>query len=402
RFADEKVFDIDLPNEVGSFFSWSPDGKKLLFYRSSYEYSCVLRVVSTSGGPSFELGRELELWPYVHYWSPDSKMIITKGGHPIEPKYKNDLAYWMIPLAGGEARPIELEVLGVSRPQPCSLSHDCKRLLLFENQGEGKEDLYVAPVSLDDVQTTGPAFLVFKGRDKKPVGYGRRDECSWSLDGKKLAVVHGGDIWVTSADKGEPVNITQSPEQESFPVWSPDGKMIVYMVRYDEKGGDVQSLHIIPASGGKKRKILDKADKECHDWSPEGKELAVISDGKILAIPISGGKTREIFDLEEFGIKRVIALSWLPDGKHFAFIGEKEKEYGIRNRIYLVSEKGDKVIELAADDDNWGKDWLYPSPDGKWISYDSEGDVKVRSEGTIWEVNVEELVKGKEKQEHLK
>ncbi len=64
----------------------------------------------------------------------------------------------------------------------------------------------------------------------------------------------------------------------------------------------------------------------------------------------------------------------------------------------MVSEKGDKVIELAADDDNW-KDWLYPSPDGKWISYDSEGSVKVRSESSIWEVNVEELVRGKEKEE---
>jgi Tol biopolymer transport system component len=138
--------------------------------------------------------------------------------------------------------------------------------------------------------------------------------------------------------------------------------------------------------------MLSTADKEGFDWSPDGKELAVISDGKILVIPISGGKTREIFDLEEFGIKRVISLSWLPDGKHFAFIGEKEKEC----RVFLVSAKGEKVIELAADDNNW-KDWLYPSPDGKWISYDSEGDVKVRSEGSIWEVEVEELVREKKK-----
>ncbi|MCK4432101.1 MAG: PD40 domain-containing protein [Candidatus Aminicenantes bacterium] len=398
RFADERVFDIDLPNEVGSFFSWSQDGKKMLFYRSSYEYSCVLRVVSTSGGPSFELGRELKLWPYVHHWSPDSKMIITTGGYPIEPKFKNDLAFWMVPLAGGEARPIEPDVSGVSKPQPRSLSHDCKRLLLFEKQSEGKEDLYVVPVSLKDARPTGPAIMVFKERDKKPVGYGRRDECAWSSDGKKLAVVHGGDIWITSADKGEPVNITNSPEHETFPVWSPDGKMIAYTVRYDEKGGDEQSLHIIPASGGKAKKILDTSDKELHAWSPDGKELAVISDGKILAIPISGGKAREIFDLEEFIIKRVQSLSWLPDGKHFAFIGEKEKEYGIGNRIYLISEKGDKIIELAADDDNW-KDWLYPSPDGKWISYDSEGEVKVRSEGTIWEVDMKELLsKGKKEQ----
>lgn len=396
RLADEKVFDLDTPG-VGGFFSWSPDGKKMLFYRSSYEYSCVLRVVSTSGGPSFELGRDLMLWPYVHHWSPDSKMIITKGSHPIEPEYSDDLAFWMIPIAGGEARPIELGVSDVSKPQPRSLSHDCKRLLLFEKQSEGKENLYVVPVSLKDARPTGPAIMVFKGRDKKPVGFGRRDEWAWSPDGNKLAVVHGGDIWVTSADKGDPMNITQSPEHEIFPVWSPDGKMIAYTLRYDEKRGDEPSLHIIPASGGEAKKILSISNKEGFDWSPDGKELAVISDGKILVIPISGGKAREIFDLEDFNIKRAGGLSWLPNGKHFAFIGEKEEEYGSRNRIYLVSEKGDKVVELAADDNNWGKDWLYPSPDGKWISYDSEGDVKVRSEGTIWEVKVEELVREKKK-----
>jgi len=401
RFADGKVYNINLPNGVGSFFSWSLDGNNLLFYRSSYEYSCVLRVVSTSGGPSFELGRELKLWPYVHHWSPDSKMIITEGGYPIEPKYKNDLAFWMVPLAGGEAKYIELDVPGVSKPQPRSLSRDCKRLLLFEDQGEGQEDLYVASVSLSDARTTGPAVMVFKGRDKKPVGYGRRDEWACSPDGKKLAVVHGGDIWITSAEKGEPVNITQSQEDESFPVWSPDGRMLAYTTDHDEEGKE-RSLHIIPTSGGEPKKILNASDKENFDWSPNGKELAVISDGKLSVVPISGGKAREIFDLKEFQIKRVQSLSWLSDGKHFAFIGEKEEEYGIRDRIYLVSEKGDKVIELAADDNNWGKGSLYPSPDGKWISYDSEGEVKVRSEGTIWEVNVEELIKAKEKQEHQK
>ncbi len=58
----------------------------------------------------------------------------------------------------------------------------------------------------------------------------------------------------------------------------------------------------------------------------------------------------------------------------------------------MVSTEGGKVTELAADADGW-KDWLYPSPDGKWISYDCEGEVKTRSEGTMWEADFEEIVK---------
>ena len=392
RLADDRVLDIDLPDGVGRFFSWSPDGKKMLFYHPSYDYTCVLRVVSTSGGPSFQLGRELELWPYVHYWSLDSKIIITTGGE------LENISFWMIPLAGGEAMPIDLDVSGISQPKPRSLSPDCRKLLFFEKQGDDKEDLYVVSFSLKNARTTGTAVMIFKGRNKKPVGYGRRDEWAWSPDGKKLALVHRGDIWITSAQEGKPVRITKAPEYETYPVWSPDGKMIAYIVKLsiaNEIGGE-QSLHVVSSSGGKSKKILNTSGKEQHAWSPNGKELAVISEGKISVVPIAGGKAREIFDIIEFQIKRVQALSWLPDGKHFAFIGEKEKEYGIRNRIYLVSEKGDKVIELAADDENW-KDWLYPSPDGKWISYDSEGTVKVRSEGSIWEVNVEELIREEKK-----
>ncbi len=390
RLSDKRIIDINPPDGVGDFFSFSPDGKKMLFYRSAYEYSCLLKVVSTSGGASFELGRELKLWPYVHNWSPDSKMILTIGGYPIDMKYRNDLDFWLIPLAGGDARSIELDVSGASKPQPRALSYDGKRLLLFENQGEGKEDLFVVPVSLKDAQPTGPAVMVFKERDKKPVGFGRRDEWAWSPDGKNLALVHGGDIWITSADNGNPVRITKKPDPETWPVWSPDGKKIAYIEEFNNKktGEEEQILRVIPATGGEAKKIVNISYKEAFDWSPNGKELAVFSEGKISVFPVSGGKAREIIDLEKFKISDVINLSWLPDGKHFVIIGKMDTSYG----MYLVSAKGDEVLELAADDKGW-KNSIYPSPDGKWISYDSEGSIKVRSESSLWEVDFEDLIK---------
>lgn len=393
RLSDKRIIEIDTPDGVGRFLSWSAEGKKMIFYRSSHDYSCLLKVVSTSGGPSFELGRELKLWPYEHNWTPDSKKIITTGGHPIEIQYRYDLDFWMIPLAGGEARSIDLDISGVSKPQPRALSYDGKKLLLFENQSEIKEDLYVAPVSLKDAQLTGPAVMVFKGRDKKPVGFGRRDEWNWSPDGEKLAVVHEGDIWITSAENGKPIRITNKSEVETWPVWSPNGKKIAYVENTKSNKAEerLQILYVIPATGGKAKKIVNISSKEEFDWSPNGKELAIISEKKILVFPISGSKSREIIDLEKYQINETSILSWLPDGKHFAIFGMKDKRDAY-NRIYLISVKGDEVTELAADDNNW-KDWLYPSPDGKWISYDSEGSIKVRSESSLWEVDFEELIK---------
>lgn len=90
-------------------------------------------------------------------------------------------------------------------------------------------------------------------------------------------------------------------------------------------------------------------------------------------------------------------LCWLPDGKHLTFISEK-KGRNEPTRLFIVPAKGGKVMELASDDDGW-KDWIYPSYDGKWISYNSEGNFKTRPQGTIWEVFVKELLsKGKKEQ----
>jgi len=388
RISDERVLDVTLPEEIGIFFSWSPDGKKLLFYRKPYDYTCILKVVSTSGGPSFQLGRELKLWPYVHFWSADSKMIITDGSYPIDAKYKGDTSFWMVPLVGGEALPLELNVSVIGKPDPHSMSPDCSKLLFAVSQSDTTEDLYVAPVSLEDARNTGAAVLVFRGRDKKPVGYGKMDEWAWSSDSTRLAVIHDADIWITSAAEGKPVRITDTPEHEIWPAWSPNGRMIAYKY-YRAK--DV-NLYVISVSGDKADKILaTPAGRDKYAWSPDSKEIATISKGVISAINIASGKDRKILDLKDQGFVGDAAggLSWFPDGKYLAFISHKQGE---ANRIFMVPAEGGNVTELAADDDG-NKDWLYPSPDGKWISYGAEGEVKTRSEGAIWEADFEEIVK---------
>jgi hypothetical protein len=67
---------------------------------------------------------------------------------------------------------------------------------------------------------------------------------------------------------------------------------------------------------------------------------------------------------------------------------------GWTNRIFLVSPAGGGLTELASDDRTL-KDWIYASPDGKWVSYVTEEWVKARASETIWEVKVEDLIQEK-------
>ncbi len=400
RLADERVFDFDFdpPREVGDFFSWSPDGKKMLFYSSSYDWRSPLKVVSFAGGPVFELGSNLPpstLWAYARGWSPDSKMIVAHGVS------KDGQVLWIIPLAGGDPFPLKLDV---SVPGNSDIGHlddwgklgpispDRSKLLFYVNRSDNTKDLWMVPVSLKNGRTTGPAVMVFAAGDGVSPG-----DAVWSPDGKRLVVIYNGDLWIASIEEGKQVQITKTPDHETRPLWSPDGDMIAYMLKSSIYGGEEKRiLHVISVSGNKYEQVLHTpAGRNQYAWSPDSKEIAVVSQGIISAIPIAGGKTRKIADLKhkgflvEDGIFAAWGLCWHPDGNYLTFISQKEGV--VDDGIFMISARGGKVTELVTDDPGQ-KYHLYLSPDGKWIAYNSDGFVKTRPEGAIWEVDFEEIL----------
>ena len=380
RLADGREFDITPPGEVGAHFDWSPDGKKMLFYKSSYDYKSSLKVVSASGGPSFELGGQLKLWPYTQFWSPDSRMIVADGRTE-----DGDSVLWIIPLAGGDPFLLELDVSVSGKPVPLSLSPDRRKLLFSVKRSEDTEDLWLVPVSLKDGRTTGPAVMVFSGRD---TNYSIHGSLSWSPDGTKLAITHKDHLWITSAEDGQPIQLTETPERKFRPDWLSDGDMISYVAYHSQED---QPLMLISASGGAPRKGLDVP--KGYAWSPDGKELAFVSERFIMITPIAGGEARWIADKKELGVDEAnYGLCWSPDGRKLAFASyNRVTGKPGPGPIFVVSAEGGEVTRLATDDSGQ-KDYLYWSPDGKWISYNSDGMVKTGPEGAIWEADFEEIL----------
>jgi Tol biopolymer transport system component len=378
HLSDKKVYALTTPEPVGDFFSWSPDGRKMLFYNPPLVQKSILKVVSASGGPSVELGRNALLWPYGQWWYSDSRTIIVEGQDQ-----KGEIVLWIVPLSGREPIPLTIDFHTDAKLVPYSLSHQWDKVIFGVMNPDGTEDYWVASVSLQEARTTEPAVMVFKGRHGGRGGIYMR---SWSPNGLKIAISHEGDIWIAKTAGGAPVQITDTPELEGWPSWSPDGKQIYYVTKI----GRENTVYAIPASGGEPTKVLDNFyDADGH---PDSRRfVAATKDGNIRISTTTGDNIRTITNFKDAGLDDVHDIRLSPDGKHVACIG-RQSDKGYSGPIIVFNFDDGNVTKIATDDDG-AKYWLSWSPDGKWISYNSDGSVKVRPEGTLWEVDFEEILK---------
>jgi tricorn protease len=115
-----------------------------------------------------------------------------------------------------------------------------------------------------------------------------------SPDGKRLAFVYRGDIWVSDARGGRATPITSHLEMDSTPLFSPDGNWIAFS---SKRNGNWDTF-VIPAEGGGARQLTWHSGSELPSgWSPDGKYLLFSSkrdtvNFSLFAIDVSSGRTR--------------------------------------------------------------------------------------------------------------
>lgn len=84
------------------------------------------------------------------------------------------------------------------------------------------------------------------------------------------------DIWMQSWDGKESIQLTFSPDGESKPRWSPDGK---YLSFTSSRNGLTNSqIWLLDRRGGEAKQLTDikKGDLSDYAWSPDGKKIALI------------------------------------------------------------------------------------------------------------------------------
>ncbi|MEJ2147307.1 MAG: protein kinase [Acidobacteriota bacterium] len=364
------------------FPAWSPDGRQIAFVRYSHNGTAAIYLVPSMGGPerklvdregALQLGFAGSLLPFS--WSPDGKTLIfseskTREGPArivaisiealekravttppedtlgdVFPAFSPDgsqiaflrsgsrvlgkLDVWVQPAKGGEARrltQLEFEVGGLlawtsdgrsilfhsapvdASPQLSRVDVSSGRVDAIPGLGRnvGNVDVWRDRLVFQEVQPLDwdihriPVAAVDRTDSEKLISSSRNEyNADFSPDGGRIVFQSerggGFNIWMCNSDGSNPIQLTSFKEHSGTPRWSPDGKMIVF----DSLHSGNWDLWLIDPEGGIPRQLTtNPSDEGMGTWSHDGKWIYFTSlrtgRTEIYRMPAEGGATEQL------------------------------------------------------------------------------------------------------------
>jgi Tol biopolymer transport system component len=215
---------------------------------------------------------------------------------------------------------------------------------------------------------------------------GQNFDPAWSPDGRKIAFVGDGKIYVMNADGSGKRRLTRNAAPDlrpdvqpawlpdSQPAWSPDGRKIAFeTLRHGgpfacsdghPSAGCNWELYVMNADGsGQRRLTRDRATDGGATWSPDGRKLLFhrarsgfyvmnadgsgrrrlaaatgsatwSPDGRMIAFSRGSGDARDVYviNADGSGQRRLthspgmdLQPTWSPDGRKIAFVSRRER-----------------------------------------------------------------------------
>ena len=267
-------------------------------------------------------------------------------------------------------------VLGLTLLMVCV---DAQAQVAFVSRRDGNPEIYV----MDAAGNNQHRLTNHPDKDFRPV---------WSPDGKRIAFssnrdghvhfIHGWstyEIYVMDADGSNPQNLTNDPNNDRDPSWSPDGKYIVFVSNRDrdkDRDGHFNSeIYVMDADGGNPQNLTNDRNVDgAPSWSPDGKRIVFSStrDGHFEG---DFGITDEIYVMDADGSNQQRLTEnrkndwdpvWSPDGKRIAFASDRKGDFE-NFEIYVMDADGSNQQKLTENRFN-DKDPVW-SPDGKRIAF---------------------------------
>lgn len=339
----------------------SPDGEKICcavetVAKDKKKYHSNLWMVDSAGGDprQYTFGERSDANPV---FSPDGQMIAFTGKRNDYP------GIYVLNVDGGEARELVTRDGAFSA---VSFSPDGKKLVCAFRQNDPPPGGDKA----DEKKAKKPGAEDEKKKPKKeaPV-YRHITRLFYRLDAEGFRPQDGYHIWVFDVATGKGRQLTKGRYDEEMPVWSADGKRIVFVSnRQPDPDRELlrQDLWWVPATGGKIRRIpTPPGPSESPRYSPKGDKIAYIGhtdpddawgvtnfhvwavgpSGKPRATDLTPRLDQQTYDsmTSDTGKGFGGILIWSHDGKTIYFVSSSEGS----THVYAVSAGGRHLRQVT-------------------------------------------------------
>jgi TolB protein len=320
--------------------TWSPNGRELIY---SMQGSLWRQGVDSTEARQLTSGRGYDYQPD---WSPDGRYVVYAS-------YRNDaIELRLLDLTSGESQSLLSD--GAVNVEP-RWAPDGHRIAFVSSSYEGRWHIFVLPVGSDG--KAGAPVRVTEDRNSglPRYYYGAYDQYlspTWSPDSKDLIFISNrghiwgsGGFWRMSAQPGSVPRELRYEETtwKARPDWSRDGKRVVYS---SYLGRQWHQLWLMTADGGDPLQLTyGKGDATSPRWSADGKRIAFISNE-------AGNTALRIVDVPGGQIREVIAthrIYRVPTARLRISVVEAESRRPSAARVSVISPDGRNF----APDDAW-------------------------------------------------
>ena len=209
------------------------------------------------------------------------------------------------------------------------------------------------------------------------------DGLSWSPDGKRIAF-----LMFVAGERKPPVRMTEPPRGAN---WGPPLKFIETLnYRVDGEGylrPGYRHIFVISAEGGAPRQVTDGSFDDGEPvWTPDGKSLLFSAnrtadaeydpvESEIYDVSLASGTITQLTHRKGPDFSPAVS----PDGKLIAYAGFDDRLQGYQvTHLYVMNRDGGEPRMLAPklDRDLYGGVWSADGT-GLYVQYDDEGDTKL-------------------------
>ncbi len=182
----------------------------------------------------------------------------------------------------------------------------------------------------------GPPVAPIRFEIRAPTGTRLQNSFAVSPDGSRIVyAARGSDgqkfLWLRSLANLTPLMLIGT-EGASLPFWSPDSRFIAFFA--------VGKLKKLDASGGPPVTLCDVPGYPSGSWGSQRSILfAGMTDSAVSLIPESGGPPRIVLTAD--ASRRETSVCWpsfLPDGRHFLYLGRSDSVNQIYVRVADVAD----------------------------------------------------------------